>query len=531
MSSPDAGKTRILASLKTRLEKAKEEEKTATDELGKAKESDKAAAISKKEAATKIVKDIEKQIEGLEGKNAPERVNNFGKNVGTLFENAKEMEGTYPDPKTDRKTYENNFDDEPTKQMPDFIEKFLKKKYPCERDQSREGIKIAEEILGNSGAVNDLNPDLVCKLAEEPDICETDRGVILDSRCAAHQVVLSQSLSSLDLSVRNDIKKANAEYKAKLGLPIGPVMPTALGKRARPEQTPTPTPTPKPKPKKPTKTPTPTPTQSQSIVKYDNEPDNWNGTGDPNLLTFNFDSSKNKLYSEYSDENKFYRIYGDNPEQIIDLFLKHFAASHGMPYHLVFQLDMESGLLYAADPNDKSNLIYGKSPEEIVVKFQKSLESGNEDEDENTPTPPTAPKPLTPPKPPPPVPLTKDEVYEQVFNSYSRFLCDFLKAEQKIPIDDTNMKKFFDIFVNDLTKYEKFDDVNKNIISDLLNNGIPEIQKIIKYYADESVFGNISDSDKNNIKILKNVMLQILSKNYTIDKNIIADKIRNICPK
>lgn len=547
MSLPEPGKERALAVLQTRLKTALQEQKSVEEALKTAKDSDKAAITLKKEEATKLIIKIQKQIADLEGKNAPERVNDFGTNVGTLFLNAKPMISPYPEPKTPIEN-EKGLNE-------GFINRLLKEKFPCDREISREGIKVAEEILGNVEAVNDLNPELICKIAEEPDICKTDRGVILDSRCAAHQVVLSQSLSSLHLSVRNDIKKANDEYKTKRGLPIGPVMPTALRKRSRPEPTPMPKPTTPTTSKPTTSKPKPMPTPTTSIVKYDTQPDNWNGTGDPNLLTFSLDFSQNKLYSEYTDGTKFYRIYGDKPELIINLFLKHFAASHGMQGHLVFQIDMKNSKLYAANPNDKSILIYGNSPEEIVAKFNglsnmppKSPTLTPEEAEEaaraaaraadiralkeaqaQAEAARAAARALKEAQAAKRVPLTKDQVYEQVFDSYSRFLCEVVKAEQKIPIKDTNMKKFFDIFVDNIRKYEKLDDVTKDIVSELLINGMPQIQKIINYYADESLFGTISESDKNNIKLLKQRMLLILNKNNTIDNNIIREKIKNIC--
>ena len=125
---------------------------------------------------------------------------------------------------------------------------------------------------------------------------------------------------------------------------------------------------------------------------------------------------------------------------------------------------------------------------------------------------------------------TKEEVYEQVFDSYSRFLCEFLKIEKNLSVNDKDMKILFNTFKTNIIKYEKFDDVNKNIISDLVNKGIPEIEKIINYYIEHSQFGNgITDNDKGLIKVLKNTMYLILSKNKTIEKHLLADKIKNIC--
>ena len=66
---------------------------------------------------------------------------------------------------------------------------------------------IAKEILGyENPKIRNVSDQTMYELASEPEICKTDLGLILDTKCAAHQYIASLSLSSLSAAIKNDIQ-------------------------------------------------------------------------------------------------------------------------------------------------------------------------------------------------------------------------------------------------------------------------------------------------------------------------------------
>jgi len=353
-----AGKKRVLDLLKAKLAKAVEKQGKATTELADLEKNTKSTK-TQKEAARKALEDANKEFEAItksineaeksKSKDAPERINNFGSNIGTLFENAKPMVGPYPKPK----------DENTDLRLPFGLESLLKRKFPCDETTSKSGIKTAQEIIGDGVRVSEIQPDVICTLGQEPDKCKTDAGVILSSQCPAHRIVISKSLEGLGESIRRDIEEVKAESLKKMNDLHTSLVPKLKGgptKRPNPPQTPKFDSNIKSNP---------------NIKRFNTQPDDWNLDRDPTLLEFRFDASKNNYYAEYYDNFYWYRIYGNKPEDIVKLYSKHFEGSNDL--YLIFQFDTDLKRLYAVKPDDKTTLIYGESPEDIVSRFNKMM--------------------------------------------------------------------------------------------------------------------------------------------------------------
>jgi hypothetical protein len=488
------GPKRALDALKAKLIKALENQAKATADLTKGTDAQKEVArkaltdIAKEigeitESITAFEKKSSPKVKGTDLKDAPKRIyeiNNFGDHVTNLFENAKPMVGPYPKPKDLR--------------LPFGLDSLLQRKFPCDKTISEKGIKTAQEIIGNSDRVSELNPDIICKLAEEPDKCKTDAGVIFNSQCAIHRIVVSKSLEGLGESIKRDIEEAKAESLKKVAdlhtslAPLAKKLKGGPSKKTKILQ----------RPKFPQ-----SPKSDPNIERFEAEPDDWNLNRNINFLEFRFNSVKNKFYAEYYDDVYYYRIYGDGPE-------------------------------------------------DIVSKFQKLLESGKEDEPKpppglTTPTPGlTTPTPVAvaaaaSPPPPPPIP-------SNIGSLIDNFIADIK------PIIEVNHKKREDFEKNNpgvenpVTRYRNFikdstiqyENTIKNFFKKILDldiktykKGSDKVKKLKTYYESyetdllkrgtDFIFSPISDQRYSYIKN----KLDTLKTDFITGRNTIIKEKRS----
>lgn len=208
------------------------------------------------------------------------------------------------------------------------------------------GTIIAKEILGyENPKIKNVSDGIMAELAAEPEICKTDLGLILDTKCAAHQYIAALSLSSLSAAIKNDIRSVMA---VNMGVNTAETKVTFFDEK-------------KPKilntpyylifkyknntffvdyyNKKKTNTlkvgyyriKGDTPQDiinlvnktfgidpSSNIIKIDNPSSFF----DPNFLVFNYDRDKKEFFTEYynTKDKSYYRIQGSDPQEIIKLF-------------------------------------------------------------------------------------------------------------------------------------------------------------------------------------------------------------------
>ena len=146
---------------------------------------------------------------------------------------------------------------------------------PSGRVKPVPGEKEAMLITGDKAKMAPLGKELIQSLSNEsvnPN-CQTDRGVILNSRCAAHSVAAAAALGRI---VKDDIKKENEKTNYYEELKVKP----ADFK----------------------------PTTSRKIVDM------------------RYDTDKKQLFLDYEDGDKYYRFYGRNVESLLEVLNNKFSA-------------------------------------------------------------------------------------------------------------------------------------------------------------------------------------------------------------
>ena len=205
---------------------------------------------------------------------------------------------------------------------------------------------IAKEILGyENPKIRNVSDKTMYELAEEPEICKTDLGLILDTKCAAHQYIAALSLSSLSAAIKNDIRSV-------MGVNI----------------------------------------DEANIEFFDEKTPKLLNT--PYYLIFKYDTKT--FFVDYYNKKKtntlkigYYRIKGKTPEEIISLLNKTFGidpssnvikidnpTSFFDPNFLVFNYDAEKKEFFTEYYNAKDKGYYriqGRDPQEIMKLFNMSF--------------------------------------------------------------------------------------------------------------------------------------------------------------
>ena len=208
---------------------------------------------------------------------------------------------------------------------------------------------IAKEILGyESPKIRDVSDQIMYELAAEPENCKTDRGVILDTKCAAHQYIAALSLSSLSAAIKNDIKSV-------MGVNIS----------------------------------------DANIEFFDEKTPNILNT--PYYLIFKYDNKN--FFVDYYNKKKtntlkigYYRIKGKTPEEIINLVNKTFGINPSSniikidnptsffdPNILVFNYDGKEFFTEYYNPKEFDDFkvgyyrIQGSDPQEIIKLFNMTF--------------------------------------------------------------------------------------------------------------------------------------------------------------
>jgi hypothetical protein len=210
---------------------------------------------------------------------------------------------------------------------------------------------IAKEILGyENPKIRNVSDQTLYELAAEPEICKTDSGVILDTKCAAHQYIAALSLSSLSAAIKNDIRTV-------MGVNIS----------------------------------------DANIEFFDEKTPKLFNT--PYYLIFKYEN--NIFFVDYYNKKKtntlkvgYYRVKGKTPEEIINLLNKNFGINPSSniikinsptsffdPKFLVFNYDSDKKEYFTEYYNSKEfddfkvgyYRIQGSDPQEIIKLFSMTF--------------------------------------------------------------------------------------------------------------------------------------------------------------
>ena len=139
------------------------------------------------------------------------------------------------------------------------------------------GFEEAMLITGDKAKVAQLDTKVITGLTSESidPICLTDKGVILNSRCAAHSAASAAALGRI---VKDDIKKENAK------------------------------------------------TNYFKEFELSEKPSDFKATTSRKIVDMRYDTDKKQLFLDYEDGDKFYRFYGRSPESLLELLNNKFSV-------------------------------------------------------------------------------------------------------------------------------------------------------------------------------------------------------------
>ena len=146
---------------------------------------------------------------------------------------------------------------------------------PPVRTKPVPGEEEAMLITGDKAKIASLGEEIIKGLRNEsvnPN-CQTDRGVILNSRCAAHSVAAAAALGRI---VKDDIKKENEKTNYYEELKV--------------------------------------------------KPSDFKPTTSRKIVDMRYDTDKKQLFLDYEDDSKYYRFYGRNVESLLEVLNNKFSA-------------------------------------------------------------------------------------------------------------------------------------------------------------------------------------------------------------
>lgn len=146
---------------------------------------------------------------------------------------------------------------------------------PPVRTKPVPGEEEAMLITGDKAKIASLGEEIIKGLRNEsvnPN-CQTDRGVILNSRCAAHSVAAAAALGRI---VKDDIKKENEKTNYYEELKV--------------------------------------------------KPSDFKPTTSRKIVDMRYDTDKKQLFLDYEDDGKYYRFYGRNVESLLEVLNNKFSA-------------------------------------------------------------------------------------------------------------------------------------------------------------------------------------------------------------